>query len=235
MRRCSVDGAIVEECSKDGSVYTQSEACASGCQAGKCNLCVPGSKVCSGTSLRSCRANGTGFDDEACNPPAGGGGEAVCVENRCDVNCAPGRIKTGDRCACPANMSACAGACAASNETISVPAFHKPCAVPHGETCDPYTFPIMIAGCAKEVEVTIQASAGHCAPIYVQMLANGVPKGPRSEPIAPGEFSAPVKLGPLGPGPVTLGFQATVARAGCGLAGILTGWGASARLSLTIK
>lgn len=234
-RRCSANSAMVEECKNDGSGYVDSQACADGCQAGKCNLCPPGAKTCSGTSLRSCRSNGSGWDEQTCKPPVGGGGEAICTGDRCDVTCAPNRIKRGDRCACPGNTVACGGLCVPATETIEVPAFSKACAMPSNDTCDPHNVPIVIADCARQVEVTLQASDGHCAPIFLQMLANGTAKGPRSAAIPPGQFSLPLNLGALGPGPITLGFQATVARAGCGVGGTLTGWGGSARISLTVR
>ena len=235
VRRCNAAGTGVEECKKDGSGYADSQACSEGCQGDKCNLCAPGSKMCSGTTLRTCRSNGAGWDEQPCKAPPGGGGEAACSADTCDVTCAPGRVKTGNRCACPGNMVDCAGACVPPTSTIEVPMFDKKCALPISESCDPYNFPIMIESCARQVEVTLQAAASHCAPIYLQMLANGTPKGARSAAIPPGQFSLPIGMGALGPGPITLGFQATVARAGCGVPGLLSGWAGSARITLTVR
>jgi hypothetical protein len=233
-RRCNAAGTAVEQCGKDGAGYADIQACPDGCQAGKCNLCSPGARLCAGLDLRTCRSDGSGWDEQPCKPPPGGGGEAVCSVDHCDVTCAPGRIKTGNQCACPMATAACGGACVPATESIDVPEFNKMCALPVTDSCDPYNFPIMIQGCAKVVEVVFHAAATHCAPIYLQVLANGVPKGPRTDAIPPGQFSVPIKLGRLGPGPVTLGFQATIARTGCGVAGLLSGWSGSARISVAV-
>jgi hypothetical protein len=234
-RRCDAAGAAVEECTKDGAGYASVQACGDGCQAAKCNQCRPGATTCTGTTLRTCRDNGNGWSEQVCKAPPGGGGTAVCAVDGCDVTCEPGRVKMGQKCVCPGDTVECGGACVPASETIDVPMFDKACALPFGETCDPYEFPIMIQGCAKRVEVTLQAAATHCAPIFLQMLVNGTPKGPRSAAIPAGQSSVPLNLGALGPGPVTLGFVATIDRSGCGLAGLLTGWAGSAKITTTVR
>ena len=88
------------------------------------------------------------------------------------------------------------------------------------ESCDPYNVPIMIEGCAKTVEVVFHAAASH---------------GARTDAIPPGQFSVPINFGRLGPGPVTLGFQAWVVRSGCGIGGVINNWGGSATVSVTVR
>jgi hypothetical protein len=231
--RCAASGAV-ETCKADGSAFVAGPVCPEGCREGKCNVCMPNASTCSGTTQRTCGPDGLAWTEHTCTPPAGGG-TAGCNGNRCDFTCPPGRAKMGDRCVCPGNTVECGGACVPPVETIEVPAFEKKCALPISDTCDAYTYPLTIQGCAKQVEVTVRAEPEHCAPIFVQMQVNGTAKGPRSAAIPPGGTSAPINLGPLGPGPLTLGFVATVDRAGCGVGGLVSGWGGTAKLTLTTR
>jgi hypothetical protein len=231
-RRCTASGGL-EECKKDGSGFVAGAACPDGCQAGKCNVCAPNATTCSGTTQRTCRADGTGWDESTCTPPVGG--TAGCNGNRCDITCPAGRTKMGDRCVCAGATVECGGACVPATETIEIADIEKKCALPISDICDPFTYQITVQGCAKHATVVVHASPDHCAPIHIQMSANGTPRGARSAAIPPNGFSETLDVGAIGPGPVTLGFAATVARSGCGVGGLVSGWGGSAKVTLTVR
>ena len=59
-------------------------------QAGKkCNMCVPGSKECAGSMLRTCATDGSGYTDTKCAAPTDQCVEGRCVECTEDAECMP--------------------------------------------------------------------------------------------------------------------------------------------------
>jgi hypothetical protein len=57
--------------------------------AKKCNMCVPSSKECQGTTLRTCAADGSGFTDMKCAEPTDQCVEGRCVECTSNSECMP--------------------------------------------------------------------------------------------------------------------------------------------------
>jgi hypothetical protein len=91
--RCGTNNTP-QKCSPTG-VWQAQSPCQFVCSgAGVCSgTCAPGSKVCSGASLRTCRADGSGYDDLVC--PAQKNETATCSGNACMSSCASPALKCG--------------------------------------------------------------------------------------------------------------------------------------------
>ena len=84
---CDSSGRL-STCNGDGSAFLSQMSCGQGlCDSSnmRCNMCVPGAKTCSGTSLMTCSQDGQRVDSEQC--PAGGGQctSASCRSGACTV------------------------------------------------------------------------------------------------------------------------------------------------------
>jgi hypothetical protein len=80
----------------DSGVWTPGRACQYVCSgAGECTgSCSPNTKVCSGSTLRACKADGSGYADTACQP-AQANETASCSGNMCVSRCESPALKCG--------------------------------------------------------------------------------------------------------------------------------------------
>jgi hypothetical protein len=88
------NGQLVS-CSANGS-ETTNNCGGNGCSAGRCNECRPNARDCSGTSVRTCRSSGTGYDTTPC--PGKTNGRATCSGGTCSFECDSGFMKDGGSC-----------------------------------------------------------------------------------------------------------------------------------------
>ncbi|MBL4636848.1 MAG: IgGFc-binding protein [Kofleriaceae bacterium] len=85
VQRCTEN--TLESCS-DGS-WTTSQECTGVCSpALGCVTCIPGTGTCSGDTATTCRVDGSGFDDIACDPDIG----ISCSGGSCQGACAPATL-----------------------------------------------------------------------------------------------------------------------------------------------
>src|SRR5688572_3508654 len=85
--RC--EGSDYQTC-VDGRFVTQ-ETCAGACdRTHGCVTCAPGSSTCTGDVARTCRDDGSGYDEIACDPVQGMSCDAA--SGRCAGACAPQSI-----------------------------------------------------------------------------------------------------------------------------------------------
>jgi hypothetical protein len=85
MKTCDADGSL-RTCNADGSAFAEPSPCGQNlCDGtnGRCNKCVPNSKMCSGASLSTCSADGQGTNTEICPASGGDCATAMCVAGGC--------------------------------------------------------------------------------------------------------------------------------------------------------
>jgi hypothetical protein len=84
-----------QKCSASGQWLSQSRCQYVCLDNGTCgSSCTPNSKVCSGTTLRTCRADGMGYDNYTCQPSQKNE-TAACNKGVCSSSCAPPALKCG--------------------------------------------------------------------------------------------------------------------------------------------
>jgi hypothetical protein len=90
-----------EQCDETGE-FAAKEKCPYVCDGdGMCaGKCSPNSVTCSGTTLRTCKADGSGYDDKACPAPTAKNESATCVANRCGQACLPPMVTCGGSSLC---------------------------------------------------------------------------------------------------------------------------------------
>ena len=102
--RCK-DEHTVEICAADASAWADFKVCADNevCIEGACvaALCAPGEKACAGTTVLTCAADGSSWDEEPCP------GDAVCFDGAClecvyDEHCDEGLVCDKGACVPPA-------------------------------------------------------------------------------------------------------------------------------------
>ena len=95
---CSSDGSTLNTCNADGSAFANQMSCGGkGCNGmlKKCNQCMPGEKMCSGTSgFTTCNADGQSTKTSQCTATGGACGSVTCEGGAC----VQGTMSPGSTC-----------------------------------------------------------------------------------------------------------------------------------------
>lgn len=179
---CSQDGSMLRTCNADGSAFASQMSCmGKGCDQAnsRCNMCVPGSKMCSGTGAVVSCADGQRMEMTNCTASGGD-----CSTSTCSAGaCMPGFKKAGAACSSGGGkvcdgFGGCVGCltdadCSGGNNSCTNNKCVPKCGnglIDLGEECDPKVADWSTSTCTSQCKSLVYAacsqagSTAGCAP-----------------------------------------------------------------------